>query len=356
MMAFSNDGQFFSTPAIFQDSSGVPSAVRWKGDTLVSVFQWFRQPIGSPTWDRVAAKFSFDNGAHWTSPTPIIINGIPGNYQRPFDPTLVVLPSGDLRLYFSSSQGLPPPGLDSSINTYSAISVDGVNYAFEPNPRVDHPTRRVIDPAVVLFNGSWHYSSPVGAPQEGAYHYTSADGLSFSPQNNYPSDNTHNWTGNFLVQSNTQLRFYGSGARIWYSTSPDALIWNSYVTTNIIGGDPTTVKLSPSSYLMIYVGPPYTTEVSTHKPSPPLDFSLCQNYPNPFNPTTTINYQLSTINYVTLKVYDLLGREIATLVNESQQPGEYSVSWNAAHVGSGTYFYHLQSGEGVAVKKLMIVR
>ncbi|MFN0157556.1 MAG: T9SS type A sorting domain-containing protein, partial [Bacteroidota bacterium] len=273
-----------------------------------------------------------------------------------FDPTLAVLPSGSLRLYYSSSQGLPPPGQDSSINTYSAISADGINYTFEPNPRVDHPTRRVIDPAVVFFNGSWHYSSPVGAPQEGAYHYTSADGLSFAPRNNYPSDNTHNWTGNFLVESNTELRFYGSGARIWYSTSPDAFIWNSYVTTNVIGGDPTTVKLSPSSYLMIYVGPPYSTEVSTQEHSSPVDFLLCQNYPNPFNPVTTINYQLSTINNVALKVFDLLGREIATLVYEQESPGQHSLVFDASSLSSGVYFYRLSVGRESMTRTMQVQR
>jgi hypothetical protein len=179
MIAWSSDGQFFNAPAIFQDSSGVPSAVRWTGDTLVCAFQWFRQPIGSPSWDRVAVKFSFDNGLHWTGPTPIVINGLPPNYQRPFDPTLAVTSGDSLRIYFSSSSGMIP-GSDSSINTYSAISADGIHYAFEPNPRVDHPSRRVIDPAVIYFNGSWQYSAPAGAPQEGAYHYTSSDGLNFT--------------------------------------------------------------------------------------------------------------------------------------------------------------------------------
>lgn len=356
MMARSVDGRVFDLPVTFQDSSGVPSAIRWKADTLICAFQWFRQPIGSLTWDRVAVKFSFDNGAQWTSPTPIIINGIPGSYQRPFDPTLAVLPSGNLRLYFSSSQGLPPPGLDSSINTYSATSADGINYTFEQNPRVDHPTRRVIDPAVVFFDGSWHYSSPVGAPQEGAYHYTSADGLSYSPENNYPSDNTHNWTGNFLVENNTELRFYGSGGRIWYNTSSDAFSWNSYITTNIIGGDPTTVKLSLSSYLMIYVGPPYATQVSTEEHSMPVGFALHQNYPNPFNPTTTIKYQLPTMSHVTLKVFDVLGREVATLVDEVQDAGYKSVQWNAADAASGVYYGRFQAGDYTATKKLMLLR
>src|ERR1043165_9177664 len=80
-MAWSADGITFGTPAIFQDSSGVPSVIKWKGDTLIAAFQWFRQPNPSLSWDRVAVKFSYGNGMHWTQPTPIIVSGLPTGYQ-----------------------------------------------------------------------------------------------------------------------------------------------------------------------------------------------------------------------------------------------------------------------------------
>ncbi len=88
----------------------------------------------------------------------------------------------------------------------------------------------------------------------------------------------------------------------------------------------------------------------------PKSFSLDQNYPNPFNPTTTINYQLPTNGLVTLKVYDILGREVATLVNEKQNRGNYSVTFNASRLASGVYFYRLAAGSFVSVKKLMLVK
>ncbi|MBU3742891.1 MAG: exo-alpha-sialidase, partial [Candidatus Kapabacteria bacterium] len=86
-MAWSSDGRTFSAPTMFRDSSGVPSAVLWKGDALVCAFQWFRAPRTAPTWDRVAVKFSYDAGLTWTEPTPIVVQGMPLQYQRPFDPT-----------------------------------------------------------------------------------------------------------------------------------------------------------------------------------------------------------------------------------------------------------------------------
>ena len=78
-MAWSSDGITFNQQAVFQDSSGVPSAIRWKGDTLICAFQWFRQPKNTPTWDRVAVKFSYNKGVSWTSPKPIVVNGLPAN-------------------------------------------------------------------------------------------------------------------------------------------------------------------------------------------------------------------------------------------------------------------------------------
>jgi len=196
-IAWSSDGRMFGPWRLYQDSSGVPSAVRWKGDTMVCAFQWFREPRTAPTWDRVAVKFSYDAGTTWTEPTPIVIRDFPSNYQRPFDPTLAVV-DGQLRIYFSSSDGMPVGGLTSLVNTYSAISSDGVTYTFEPGARYDVADRPVIDPAVIRFRGFWHYCAPRGAPQEGAHHAISNDGLLFTPMPPYPSDAQHNWTGNYF--------------------------------------------------------------------------------------------------------------------------------------------------------------
>ncbi|MFA5831878.1 MAG: T9SS type A sorting domain-containing protein [Bacteroidota bacterium] len=85
-------------------------------------------------------------------------------------------------------------------------------------------------------------------------------------------------------------------------------------------------------------------------------YSLSQNYPNPFNPTTTIRYSLPSSANVKLSVYDLLGREIATLVNEEQSAGWKEVQWNAKNVSSGIYFYKLQAGSFVETRKMLLVR
>ncbi|MBE0551538.1 MAG: T9SS type A sorting domain-containing protein [Ignavibacterium sp.] len=90
-------------------------------------------------------------------------------------------------------------------------------------------------------------------------------------------------------------------------------------------------------------------------------FMLFQNYPNPFNPSTIISYQLPVSGEVTLKVYDVLGREVETLVNEYRNTGNYEVEFNVAQeslpaIASGIYFYQLKAGEYVQTKKMILLR
>jgi hypothetical protein len=88
----------------------------------------------------------------------------------------------------------------------------------------------------------------------------------------------------------------------------------------------------------------------------PTTFSLNQNYPNPFNPTTTISWQSPVSSHQTLKVYDLLGKEVATLVNEYKPAGSYEVSFDASRLSSGIYFYQLNAGSFVETKKMTILK
>jgi hypothetical protein len=81
-----------------------------------------------------------------------------------------------------------------------------------------------------------------------------------------------------------------------------------------------------------------------------------QNYPNPFNPTTTISFKLPKAAFVTLKVYDLLGHEVAVLVNEKKAAGKYEVRFATSSLAGGVYFYRLHAGEFIETKKLMLLR
>ena len=85
-------------------------------------------------------------------------------------------------------------------------------------------------------------------------------------------------------------------------------------------------------------------------------YSLFQNYPNPFNHVTTINYQIPKTGFVTLKIYDVLGKEVATFVNEDKLAGEYEVDFDATNLPSGVYFYQLTTGDFVQTKKMILLR
>jgi hypothetical protein len=88
----------------------------------------------------------------------------------------------------------------------------------------------------------------------------------------------------------------------------------------------------------------------------PKDFVLFQNYPNPFNPTTVIHYYLPVASHAVVKVYDVLGREVATLVNEQKSAGSYQVTFDAHLLTSGVYFYSLQAGSFAETKKLILIK
>ncbi|MDP3149140.1 MAG: T9SS type A sorting domain-containing protein [Ignavibacteria bacterium] len=88
----------------------------------------------------------------------------------------------------------------------------------------------------------------------------------------------------------------------------------------------------------------------------PTAFALEQNYPNPFNPTTSIQYSVVSSQNVTIKVFNVLGKEVALLVNEKQEPGTYTVEFSTANLASGTYIYRMQSGEFVQTKKMIVLK
>ncbi len=116
-----------------------------------------------------------------------------------------------------------------------------------------------------------------------------------------------------------------------------AATWGNGVWVRPLSDMVTSVKRTPSSGL-------------------PSVFELRQNYPNPFNPTTVISYQLPEVSNVTLKVYDILGREVATLVNQRQNAGSYSVRFDGNRLASGVYFYKLSAGNFVSIKKLVVLK
>ncbi len=107
------------------------------------------------------------------------------------------------------------------------------------------------------------------------------------------------------------------------------------------------IKLT--NYCMGTVGVPGFTNI-------PKTFGIAQNYPNPFNPSTVIKYQLPKTEFVSIKVFDLIGREVASLVNEQKEPGYYEAVFDGSNLASGLYFYKIEAGNFVETKKMMLIK
>ena len=95
---------------------------------------------------------------------------------------------------------------------------------------------------------------------------------------------------------------------------------------------------------------------SERKNNIPIVFSLGQNYPNPFNPNTTISYSIPNTSLVRLKIFNILGQEVATLINEEKLMGNYEINFDASSLSSGVYIYKIQAGSFVESKKMILLK
>ena len=97
-------------------------------------------------------------------------------------------------------------------------------------------------------------------------------------------------------------------------------------------------------------------QLISDKTGVPETYKIEQNYPNPFNPITNIKFQIKKPGLVTLKVYDILGREVTTIINKELEAGYYNYQWNASMLASGIYFYRITAGDYIEVKKMILMK
>ena len=153
------------------------------------------------------------------------------------------------------------------------------------------------------------------------------------------------YTGSYIIVDSIN-----PGSAYWVKVSQDGSLILSSGTSNSAN----TIRIVPTSELPPPLPP--NEELSNLEPLTPNQFSLEQNYPNPFNPLTVIRYQLPVQGHVSLKVFNVLGQEVAALVDGMQEAGFKSVKWDASGVPSGIYFYRIQAGGFVQTLKLLLIR
>jgi photosystem II stability/assembly factor-like uncharacterized protein len=207
-----------------------------------------------------------------------------------------------------------------------------------------------LDPMVVYFT-NW---------STGGYRKSSDQGVTFTVVNSASSA----W-GADMAKDDPNVPAFGtySGGVAYYSTNGGATFINQtiggsvnygmlfYDKANLIAQQGSGIYKLAVTYTV-----PTVTSVNINISEAPKEFKLEQNYPNPFNPTTNIKFSITKGSFVTLKVYDMLGKEIKTLVSQTLAPGVYTADFNASGVSSGTYFYKLVTPDFTDVKKMVLVK
>jgi hypothetical protein len=266
------------------ERAGVSTLARLKDGKTLAAFQHFPAD-DNRNFDRVAASVSNDEGKSWSTPRPIVVTGMEAGMARPFDPTLVSLPEGRIRLYFTSNRS---PDFRRSIPAiFSAISSNGIDYAFEPGMRFGVSNRIVIDCAVAIHAGWFHLIVPdngtaeefAGQPHRGepprggaGYHAVSQDGLRFVRTNDINLASSGRWLG-ALQSDDGHLVFFGTGSPgIWWATSAEGQSWKIKSSVRgVQGADPGAIKLRDGSWLLSVTGPPRSGTASAARiPRPPF--------------------------------------------------------------------------------------
>jgi photosystem II stability/assembly factor-like uncharacterized protein len=205
------------------------------------------------------------------------------------------------------------------------------------------------------------------AGDNGRIYTTNNYGISWSPQNSGVTENLHdikfrNEDEGIVVGDNGVVRYTNNGGTTWQADP----YFNGLTDGNIISLATvdfntgialvrnTTLDGGSSTSMFIVSSEPLSADDSEN--AVPSDYSLEQNYPNPFNPSTTIKYFVPQLGFVTVKVYDILGKEVATLVNEEKLAGSYKINFDASDLTSGVYFYKLMTANYSETKELVLMK
>ncbi|MDP8245192.1 MAG: exo-alpha-sialidase [Candidatus Hinthialibacter antarcticus] len=240
--------------------AGVSTIIQLSSGRILAAFQWF--PEDQPeAVNKIAVRFSDDGGTGWSPPQVADFIDLPSNITRQFDPTLVALADGRVRMYFT---GNPDSSrvLNENTGIYSAVSTDGIHYVYEEGERFGVDDAPMIDCAVVRTDDEFHLYSPIQGAVGTAYHATSSDGLAFERQDDLVNELGQNWLG-CAVFLDGRVRFYGTLVKgkglfgsMWFADAADGAdfgVAQAYEHTGF-GSDPGVVHLDNGNTLITSTG------------------------------------------------------------------------------------------------------
>jgi predicted GH43/DUF377 family glycosyl hydrolase len=349
----------------------------------------------------LATSTNLDSGWTWHPGNPVLTPG-PGLWDSHDVGSPFVIKDGDIyKMWYLGS-----PDANVNWNIGYATSSDGITWQKHPDPVLEYVRftwEESLSSMYVLKDGDtlrmWYADDGLGI--SGLGYASSTDGINWSKCEENPvlrPGLSGEWDDEGIIVPSVihedgkyRLWYWGVGEpqfgypwQTGFAMSDDGINWTKDPNPVLQVGNSgewdedlavayDIFKINDSTYKMLYLGgdleeahfglatisemgEDIIDAIESNFSNIPISFALYQNYPNPFNPTTNIEFSIPKTEFVTLKIYNILGEEVSTLVSEKLTQGNYEYTWNAFDFASGVYFYRLKAGKYVQARKMALLR
>jgi photosystem II stability/assembly factor-like uncharacterized protein len=327
------------------------------GANTTASYVWRTTNSGS-TWTQVFTQVSLLNGVHINSDGTGILVGDSEDFVK-----WSIWKTSDFGATWSSS-GINVPIVNFEFGFQNSLFVDGNNYYFGSNDSRIYTstnsgsswtarTTTIKNPFAIWFNGSLGIAGGTSITTPGV---------------NRSTNSGTSWSSVTVPTTSPVSGVVGDGSTFWigrgtaiYKSTDNGATWASQYTTSGLINHMCKSRTGNRLWAVTASGNIYSSEgllagVSVVNSILPEKFSLSQNYPNPFNPSTKIKFAIPNSSFIKLAVYDMLGREVSSLVNENLQPGTYEYEFDASDLNSGIYFYKITTEDFSEVKKMILLK